>query len=299
VRDQLVLHAWRCRTPAAARRPPNRSLQGWRLLRGLPSRRRGHAALGWGKRVGRGPVVRRLVAPRGSGRAGPDLVLWRTTPLAGRQELVPTARWSGPDAGPRSMKDQRPRAGKPLPRPRTLSRGRRPAEMLPATPWGSDRRLAPGRSRRPQTGRTGPTVAPRPSAPGQASCPCATGRSPVGQTPRLGRVETLLNPARLRYRGTATPETDPPATSHRPVLVSGWHRARPSRLRVTLPRCRPSPWCLPAATPTSPMSPARVPLVLPGARPLAGAVAPVRPTVGSGIRPSALLGPAVLHRVVE
>jgi hypothetical protein len=95
------------------------------------------------------------------------------------------------------------------------------------------------------------------------SYPCATEPSPVGRRPRLGRVELRLGPAWVRYRGTATPETDPPSTFHRPVLVPGRHRARSSRPRVTLPRCRPSPWCSPAATPTSPTYPALVPLRLP------------------------------------
>ena len=72
------------------------------------------------------------------------------------------------------------------------------------------------------------------------SCPYATGRRLVGLIPRWGRGEIRLGPAWVRYRGTASPETDPPSTFHRPVLVPGRHRARSSRLRVTLPRCQPS-----------------------------------------------------------
>jgi hypothetical protein len=91
-------------------------------------------------------------------------------------------------------------------------------------------------------------------------CPCATEPRPVGRNPRLGGVEIRLGPARVRYRETATPETDPPSTFHRPVLVPGRHRARSARPRVTLRRYRPSPWCWPAATPTSPAYPAVGPL---------------------------------------
>ena len=98
--------------------------------------------------------------------------------------------------------------------------------------------------------------------PGRWSCPCATGRRPVGPSPRSGQVEMRLGPAWVRYRETATPETDPPSAFHRPVLIPGRHRARSSRLRVTLPRCWPCPWCPPAAMPTSPTYPARVRLRL-------------------------------------
>ena len=136
-------------------------------------------------------------------------------------------------------------------------------------------------------------------APGRGSCPCATGRRPVGRLPRLGRVEIRLGPAWVRYRETATPETDPPSTFHRPVLVPGRHRGRSSRLRVTLPRCRPSPRCPPAAMPTAPIYPARVRLLLRGLRfSVAGAVQ-VQPGACSGIRPCVLLGPAVPHRVAD
>ena len=75
--------------------------------------------------------------------------------------------------------------------------------------------------------------------PGRWSCPRATGLRPVGPSPRLGQLEMRLGPARVRYRETATPETDPPSAFHRPVLILERRRARSSRLRVTLPRCRP------------------------------------------------------------
>jgi hypothetical protein len=137
------------------------------------------------------------------------------------------------------------------------------------------------------------------SRPPRWSCPCATEPRPVGRTPRLGRVEIRLGPAWVRYRGTATPETDPPSTFHRPVLVPGRHRGRSTRLRVTLPRCRPSPRCPPAAMPTAPIYPARVRLLLRGLRfSVAGAVQ-VQPGACSGIRPCVLLGPAVPHRVAD
>ena len=134
---------------------------------------------------------------------------------------------------------------------------------------------------------------------GRTSCPCATGRRPVGRLPRLGRVEIRLGPAWVRYRETATPETDPPSTCHRPVLVPGWHRDRSSRLRATLPRCRPSPRYPPAAMPTAPICPARVRLLLHGLRFLVAGADPVQSGVCSGIRPCVLLGPAVPHRVAD
>jgi hypothetical protein len=129
------------------------------------------------------------------------------------------------------------------------------------------------------------------------SCPCATGRRLAGRTPRWGQVEIRLGPAWVRYRGTATPETDPPSTFHRPVLVPGRHRARSSRLRVTLPRCRPSPWSPSAAMPTAPISPARVRLPLDGPQPCVAGI-PARQGACSGNRPCAP-GPAVLHRVAD
>jgi hypothetical protein len=136
-------------------------------------------------------------------------------------------------------------------------------------------------------------------APGRGSCPYATGRRPVGRLPRLGRGEIRLGPAWVRYRETATPETDPPSAFHRPVLIPGRHRARSSRLRVTLPRCRPSPRCPSAAMPTAPIPPARVRLLLHDPwSDVAGAVL-VRPAACSGIRPCALLGLAVPHRVAD
>ena len=132
---------------------------------------------------------------------------------------------------------------------------------------------------------------------GRGSCPCATERIPVGRLPRLGRGVIRLGPAWVRYRETATPETDPPSAFHRPVLIPGRHRARSSRLRVTLPRCRPSPRCPSAATPTAPIYPARVRLLLRDPQSYVDGAIPVRPAACSGIRPCALLGPAVPHRV--
>jgi hypothetical protein len=136
-------------------------------------------------------------------------------------------------------------------------------------------------------------------SPRRRPCPRATEPRPAGRLPRLGRVEIRLGPAWVRYRESAIPETDPPSPFHRPVLVPGRHRARSSRLRVTLPRCRPCPWCSPAATPTSPTYPARVRLPRPYPRPSVAVAARVRPRACSGIRPCALPGPAVLHRVAE
>ena len=72
-----------------------------------------------------------------------------------------------------------------------------------------------------------------------------------GSAPRSGRLELRLGPAWARYRDTATPETDPPSTTHRPALVPGRYRARSSspagcRFRNAGPlrggrrrRCRP------------------------------------------------------------
>ena len=157
----------------------------------------------------------------------------------------------------------------------------------------SARKPGPGSFRDP--GRPASRPARRPGGPGQGSCPCATGRRPVGRIPRSGRVEIRLGPAWVRYRGTATPETDPPSAVHRPVLIRGRHRARLSRPRVTLPRCRPSSWWPPAAMPTAPMSPARVPL--PGLR--SYVAVPTRPGACSGSLACVPHGPAVLHRVAE
>jgi hypothetical protein len=157
----------------------------------------------------------------------------------------------------------------------------------------SSRKRGPGSFRDP--GRPGSRPAWRPGGPGRGSCPCATGRRPVGRIPRSGRVEIRLGPAWVRYRGTATPETDPPWAVHHPVLVQGRHRARSSRPRVTLPRCRSSSWRPPAAMPTAPMSRAR--LLLPD-RPSSVAV-PMQPGACSGSPACAPHGPAVLHRVAE
>jgi hypothetical protein len=127
----------------------------------------------------------------------------------------------------------------------------------------------------------------------RGSCPCATGRRLVGRSPRSGRVEIRLGPAWVRYRGTATPETDPPSVVHRPVLVAGRHRARSPRLRVTLPRYQPCSWWPLAAMPAAPMSPAGLLLL-----DLQSYVAvPARPGACSGTPACAPLGPAVLHRV--
>ena len=135
-------------------------------------------------------------------------------------------------------------------------------------------------------------------APGRDSCPCATERRPVGLFPRLGRVDLLLSPAWVRYRETATPETDPPSAFHRPVVPCR-HRARSSRLRVMLPRCRPPRRCPSTAMPTAPIYPARVRLRLRGLRFCVAGAVPVRTAVCSGTRPCALLGPAVPHRVAD
>ena len=135
--------------------------------------------------------------------------------------------------------------------------------------------------------------------PGRCSYPCATERRPVGRFPRLGQVELRLGPAWVRYRGTATPETDPPSTFHRPVLIPGRHRARSSRPRVTLLRYRPSPWWLPAAMPTSPTYRALVPRSLPDPWFSFVASARVRPGACRGTRQCALHRPAVLHRVAD
>jgi hypothetical protein len=182
--------------------------------------------------------------------------------------------------GERSTQDHRP----PRTRPRHLVEGRANCarrglgrEAAPAG-WFATRRWRP---------------------PGRGSCPCATGRRPVGRFPRLGRVEFRLGPAWVRYRESATPETDPPSAFHRPVLVPRRHRARSSRLRVTLPRCRPSPRCPSAAMPTAPIYPARVRPLLLGPRLSVVGAGPVRPAACSGIRPCVPLGLAVPHRVAD
>jgi hypothetical protein len=136
-------------------------------------------------------------------------------------------------------------------------------------------------------------------APGRCSYPCATGRRPVGRFPRLGQLELRLGPAWVRYRETATPETGSPSVFHRPVMVPCRHRARSSRLRVMLPRCRPPRRCRSAAMPTAPIYPARVRLLLRCLRFCVAGAVPVRPAACSGTRPCALLGPAVPHRVAD
>jgi hypothetical protein len=165
-------------------------------------------------------------------------------------------------------------------------------------PLEGERHGGPARSCRWGAAATVRLVDGRSCPPRRWPCPCSTEQRPVGRPPRLGRVEIRLGPAWVRYRETATPETDPPSTFHRPVLVPSQHRARFARLRVTLPRCRLCPWCSPAATPTSPTYPARVRLLLPGPRPSVAAIR-VRPGACSGIHPCVPHGPAVLHRVAE
>jgi len=135
--------------------------------------------------------------------------------------------------------------------------------------------------------------------PGRCSYPCATERRPVGRFPRLGQVELRLGAAWVRYRETATPETGSPSVFHRPVMVPCRHRARSSRLRVMLPRCRPPRRCPSAAMPTASIYPARVRLLLRCPRFCVADAVPVRPAACSGTRPCALLGPAVPHRVAD
>jgi hypothetical protein len=191
--------------------------------------------------------------------------------------------------------------------------GRRRLPPIPAAPrthWSRHRRSERRRHRqgghRDDPQRLGRAAAPavwlatwRRWAPGRCSCPCATERRPVGRFPRLGRVELRLGPAWVRYRETATPETGSPSVFHRPVMVPCRHRARSSRLRVMLPRCRPPRRCPPAARPTAPIYPARVRLLLRCPRLCVAGAVPVRPAACSGTRPCALLGPAVPHRVAD
>ena len=206
------------------------------------------------------------------------------------QNPPPPSRYL-PDGRRRARENQEPGSSLGLgDRPESLGRLRGHWTMR------SSRKPGPGSFRDPR--RPGSRPAGRPGAPGRGSCPCATGRRPVGRIPRSGRVEIRLGPAWVRYRGTATPETDPPSAVHRPVLIRGRHRARLSRPRVTLPRCRSSSWWPPAAMPTAPMFPARLRLRPPDLRSCAAAI-PTRPRACSGTLPCAPHGPAVLHRVAE
>jgi hypothetical protein len=161
----------------------------------------------------------------------------------------------------------------PYPRRAALLAGR-PALWL-SRPWMP--RCVPARSFHSGSAATADPAACRSQPPRCSPCPCATEPSPVGRHPKLGRLEIQLGRAWVRYRGPATPETDPPSTFHRPALVPGRHRARSSRPRVTLPRCRPSPWCSPAATPTSLTYPALVPPRPPDPEPSVASAVRVRP----------------------
>jgi len=188
----------------------------------------------------------------------------------------------------------------PLRRAWRRSRGHRPtSRRLVRVPPGSCRRRVVAAV---QLGAGLPTVSAATLetwVPGRRSCPCATERRPVDRPPRWGQVEIRLGPAWVRYRESATPETDPPSTFHRPVLIPGRHRARSSRLRVTLPRYRPCPWCPPAATPAAPDPPARVRLLAHASRLWFAVRAPARRGACEETRPYARLGPAVPHRVAE
>ena len=218
--------------------------------------------LGWTEQHRHGWWERRRQQPNWPGHSRPRLVRRRS--LTGR-----------PQRRSRSWGDQC----------RAMAMWRRNPPEARASP--ARRRL--GR----EVSSSGWLVTRRWGAPDRASCPSATGPRPVGRLPRLGRVEIRLGPAWVRYRETATPETDPPSTSRRPVLVPGRHRERSSRLWVTLPRCPP------AAMPTAPIYPARLRLFLRGLRFCVAGAIPVRPGACSGIRPCVLLGPALPHRVAD
>jgi hypothetical protein len=244
---------------------------------------------------------------------------WDPSPL-GSDPRLQQARWSSPP--PRSGGELRRPPGRPalpaVPRPRgnqihgvprvpALHRTRTLRSMQALrwrrrrsrTMWRlGDRYPVPRRCVRRSLNLAMRLTTRRWTPPGRWSCPCATGRRPVGPSPRSGQVEMRLGPAWVRYRETATPETDPPSAFHRPVLIPGRHRARSCRRRVTLPRCRPCPWCPPAAMPTSPTYPARVRLRLRGPQ-VAAAAVPARRGACSGIRRGGLPAPAVLHRVAE
>jgi hypothetical protein len=244
---------------------------------------------------------------------------WDPSPL-GSDPRLQQARWSSPP--PRSGGELRRPPGRPalppVPRPRgdrihgvprvpALHRART-LQSMQALRWRrrrsrtmwrlGDRYPVPRRCVRRSLNLAMRLTTRRWAPPGRWSCPCATGRRPVGPSPRSGQVEMRLGPAWVRYRESATPETDPPSAFHRPVLIPGRHRARSCRLRVTLPRCRPCPWCPPAAMPTSPTYPARVRLRLRGPQ-VAAAAVPARRGACSGIRRGGLPAPAVLHRVAE
>lgn len=118
--------------------------------------------------------------------------------------------------------------------------------------------------------------------------------------PRSGRVEIRLGPAWVRCRGTATPETDPPSTSHRPALIPRRRRARSSRPRVTLARPLPCRWWAPVAMPAPPDCPAaRVHLPVPRSQPCSVVAAPERRGACRTARPFASSGPAARHAVAE
>jgi len=113
----------------------------------------------------------------------------------------------------------------------------------------------------------------------------------VGPRPRPDPGDHRSSPASGRFRGTATPGTHPPSTSHRPAVVSGRRRARSSRPRPTAARRLPCPWRAPVAMPTPP----------PQLRllPCSAAATPARPAAYATTRPCAPLAPAVPHEVAE
>ena len=118
--------------------------------------------------------------------------------------------------------------------------------------------------------------------------------------PRSGRVEIRLGPAWVRCRGTATPETDPPSTSHRPALIPRRRRARSSRPRVTLARPLPCRWWAPVAMPAPPdCLAARVRLLVPRSGSCSVVAAPERRGACRTARPCASSGPAARHEVAE
>ena len=134
-------------------------------------------------------------------------------------------------------------------------------------------------------------------SPGRRPSPCATGCCPVGRLPdRVGSSFGWVLPG----RGIAIRPL-PRLIHRRRLTVLCWSQddtAPAPRLRVSLPQCRSSPWRPPAAMPTSPTYPAGVRLEPPGLRTCV-VVVPVRQGACSGIRPCALHGPAVLHRVAD